>query len=66
MIIGKAKRGICNDGILKYVYGMDWFEIGFHLAFIGLTPEIHPNTCKQGPQRCLSMWMNLEMLVAYL
>ena len=64
MIIGKEKRGICNEGILKYVYGMDWFEAGFHLAVIGLTPETHPDAYKQGPQRCLSTWMNLEMLVA--
>ena len=65
MIIRKAKRGICNEGILKYVYGMDWFEAGFHLTFTGLIPETHPNACKQGPQRCLSTWMNLEMLVTY-
>ena len=49
MIIGKAERGIYNEGILKYVYGMDWFEAGFHLAFTGLTLETHPDACKQGP-----------------
>ena len=51
MIIGKDERGICSEGILKYTYGMAWFEAGFHLAFTGLTPETHPDTCKQGPQR---------------
>ena len=64
MIIGKDEKGICNEGILKYTYGMDWFEVRFHLAFTGLTPETHPDAYKQGPQRCLSTWMNSEMSTA--
>lgn len=51
-------------GFLDYVYVMDWFEAEFHLTFTGLTPEIHPDAYKQGPQRCLSTWMNYKMLVA--
>ena len=38
-------------GFLKYVYEMNWFKVGFHLAFIGLASEIHSDAYKQGPQR---------------
>lgn len=64
MLTRKAEKGICGEYIPRSCLWNDWFEAGFHLTFTGLTPKIHLDTCKQGPQKCLSTWMNYKMLVA--